>query len=167
LHAWTGGNSHLVKLAASWLKTATTEEIGRGVASLTEQDEVQTFLLSYITQLLGPDDRAILEAASIFRDRFSDEALAFVSGRTRGEIVDASLRLARLYVATRSKEGDTAFFHTSVRDYIYARIRPELRSELHERAAVWYRRGQREEEADYHQHLAEIAFDDVEPEYSL
>lgn len=166
LHSWTGGNAHLIKLAASWLKTATQEEIARGVASLNEQEEVHTFLLSYITQLLSPDDRDILEVASIFRDRFSDEALAFVSGRTRGEIVDTSLRLARVYVATRSREGDTAFFHNSVRDYVYARIEPLRRSDLHERAAAWYRRAERPEEAEYHEKLAEVAVDDLDLNYS-
>lgn len=162
IHAWTGGNPHLIKLAASWLKTATPEEISRGVASLNEQAEVRSFLLDYITQLLGPDERTILQAASVFRDRFSDDALAFVSGRTRGEIVDASMRLSRLYVATRSKEGDTAFFHTSVRDYIYGGIPPVDRSQLHERAAAWYQRGERLDEAEYHRHQAEAAFDDAD-----
>jgi ATP/maltotriose-dependent transcriptional regulator MalT len=162
IHTWTGGTPNLIKLAASWLKTASPEEIARGVRSLNEQEEVQSFLLSYTTQLLGPDDREVLEAASIFRDRFSDEGLAFVSERTRGEIVDASLRLSRVYVATRSREGDTAFFHTSVRDYVYARIEAIRRNHLHDRAATWYRRAGREEEADYHQHRAEIALDDLD-----
>lgn len=162
IHSWTGGNPHLIKLAASWLKTASEDEISRGVASLNEQAEVRSFLLHYITQLLGPEERKILEAASIFRDRFSDEALAFVSGRTRGEIVDASMRLSRLYVATRSKEGDTAFFHASVRDYIYGGIDAVERSQLHERAASWYDRSDRSDEADYHRHQAEAAFDDAE-----
>lgn len=166
LHAWTGGNPHLVKLAASWLKTATGEEIARGVSSLNEQEEVHAFLLEYITQLLSPEDKSILEVASIFRDRFSDEALAFVSGRTRGEIVDASLRLARVYVATRSREGDTAFFHNSVRDHVYARIDPIRLSELHERAALWYRRAGRSEEAEHHDHQAEAALEDLDVHYS-
>lgn len=162
IHTWTGGNPHLIKFAASWLKTASAEEISRGVASLNEQAEVRSFLLSYITQLLGPDERTILQAASIFRDRFSDDGLAFVSGRTRGEIVDASMRLSRLYIATRSKEGDTAFFHTSVRDYIYGGITPLDRSQLHDRAAAWYQRSDRPDEAEYHRHQAEAAFDDAE-----
>jgi ATP/maltotriose-dependent transcriptional regulator MalT len=166
LHAWTGGNPHLIQLAASWLKTATDEEISRGVASLNQQEEVQVFLLSYVTDLLGPDDRAILQAASILRDRFSDEALAAVAGRTRGDIEDASLRLSRVYVATRSREGDTAFFHTSVRDYVYSRIEPGLRSELHARAATWYRKINRAEEADYHEARSEQSLDDWDLDFS-
>lgn len=150
IHAWTGGNPHLVKLSASWLKTATPDEISRGVDSLIDQEEVQAFLLSNITELLDSDDRGILEAASIFRDRFSDDALAYVARQTRGAVQDASHRLVRAYVATRSKQGMSAFFHGSVRDYVYERLDPETKAGLHLRAAAWYHRVGNEEETNYH-----------------
>lgn len=157
IHQWTEGNAHLIKLAASWLKTASSREVSRGVASLKDTSDVQTFLLNYITELLDSDDRALLEAASIFRERFSDDALSFVAERTRGTVMDASLRLVRAYVATRSLDGQSAFFHGSVRDYIYARLEPEYKSELHERAALWYRRHKQLDEAEYHLTAAEKA----------
>lgn len=159
IHQWTEGNAHLIKLAASWLKTATPKEVAHGVASLKNSSEVQTFLLDYITELLDSDDRALLESASVFRERFSDDALAFVAERTRGAVMDASLRLVRSYVATRSLEGDSALFHGSVRDYIYARLEPEKKSELHERAAAWYKRHKQHDEAEYHLAASETAFD--------
>lgn len=155
LHTWTGGNPHLLKLAASWLKSATDEEVARGFSSLTDQLEVQTFLLSNVTELLDSDDRALLEAASIFRDRFSDEALGFVAQRTRGAVIDAGIRLVRAYVATRSLDGEGAFFHASVRDYVYERLDPERRTLLHARASLWYERAADEREADYHRRRAQ------------
>jgi ATP/maltotriose-dependent transcriptional regulator MalT len=154
LHAWTHGNPHLVKLAASWLKTASDDEVARGVDSLNDRLEVQTFLLSNVTGLLDGDDRALLEAASVFRDRFSDDALAFVAQRTRGAVIDAGMRLVRSYVATRSLDGEGAFFHASVREYVYARLEPERRTDLHARAAAWYERSHDEREALHHRRAA-------------
>lgn len=150
IHAWTGGNPHLVKLSASWLKSATPAEIARGVEALIDREEVQAFLLSNITELLDSDDRGILEAASIFRGRFSDDALAYVARQTRGAVQDASHRLVRSYVATRSRQGVSAFFHGSVRDYVYERLDAETRSGLHLRAAAWFHRLGDDEETAYH-----------------
>ncbi|MDQ3952748.1 MAG: hypothetical protein M3279_07285 [Actinomycetota bacterium] len=150
IHAWTGGNPHLVKLSASWLKTATQEEISRGVEAFIDQEEVQVFLLGNITELLDSDDRGILEAASIFRGRFSDDALAYVARQTRGAVQDASHRLVRSYVATRSRQGVSAFFHATVRDYVYERLDPETRAALHLRAAAWFHRAGDDEETSYH-----------------
>lgn len=150
IHAWTGGNPHLVKLSASWLKTATPEEIARGVGALMDREEVQAFLLSNITELLDSDDRGILEAASIFRGRFSDDALAYVARQTRGGVQDTSHRLVRSYVATRSRQGVSAFLHGSVRDYVYERLDPETRAGLHLRAAAWFHRAGDDEETVYH-----------------
>ncbi|MDQ3982500.1 MAG: hypothetical protein M3271_07465 [Actinomycetota bacterium] len=150
IHSWTGGNPHLVKLSASWLKAATPQEIGRGLDGLIDQEEVQAFLLSNVTELLDGDDRGILEAASIFRGRFSDDALAYVARQTRGAVQDASHRLVRAYVATRSRQGVSAFFHTSVRDYVYERLDSEARAALHLRAAAWFHRLGDEDEKNYH-----------------
>lgn len=155
LHAWTEGNPHLLKLASSWLNTATDEEVAQGVASLGTLAEVQSFLLSNVTELLDSDDVDVLEAASIFRSHFSDDALAYVSRHSRGAIVDASLRFVRAYAATRSRTGDSAFFHATLRDYVYERLDPEKRAHLHERAARWYDRDQQKAEAAYHERCAE------------
>lgn len=150
IHAWTGGNPHLVKLSASWLKTATPAEVARGIEGLIDQQEVQAFLLSNITELLDSDDRSILEAASIFRGRFSDDALAYVARQTRGAVQDASHRLVRSYVATRSRQGVSAFFHGSVRDYVYERLDAETKTGLHLRAAAWFHRLGDDDETAYH-----------------
>lgn len=147
----TEGIPHLIKLAAAWLKTTSADETGDELQALNDREEVQEFLLDTITELMGRDDRTVLDAASVFRDRFTDDALAFVADRTRGEIQDASSRFVRAYVATRSRGGDVAFFHTSVRDYLYNRIDVVRRAEFHQRAAHWYRRNDNRKEAAYHQ----------------
>jgi ATP/maltotriose-dependent transcriptional regulator MalT len=150
IHAWTGGNPHLVKLSASWLKIATPAEIARGIEALIDLEEVQAFLLSNIPELLDSDDRSILEAASIFRNRFTDDAVAYVARQTRGAVQDASHRLVRSYVATRSRQGVSAFFHGSVRDYVYERLEPDARAALHLRAAAWFHRLGDDDETAYH-----------------
>jgi ATP/maltotriose-dependent transcriptional regulator MalT len=150
IHAWTGGNPHLVKLSASWLEGAGPAEIARGMEALIDQEEVQAFLLSNVISLLDSDDQGILEAASIFRGRFSDDALAYVARQTRGAVQDASQRLVRSYVATRSRQGLSTFFHGSVRDYVYERLDPEVRAGLHLRAAAWFHRLGDDRETAYH-----------------
>jgi ATP/maltotriose-dependent transcriptional regulator MalT len=157
LHRWTGGVPHLVKLAASWTRTATPQEFARGTASLADLEEVQAFLLDSITELIDADDRSILDAASIFRERFTDDALAFVANRTRGEVQDASLRLVRVHIATRNRQGDCSFFHTSVRDYVYSRLDGERRVQLHHLATQWYEAQKLPDNAQVHRTLAERA----------
>lgn len=155
IHSWTEGIPHLIKLAAAWLKTSDPDEMSGGVDSLADGDEVQEFLLDSITELMGPEDRTILGAASVFRDRFTDDALAFVARRTRGEVRDASLRLIRAYIATRGRDGDVAFFHNSVRDYVYDRLSLEERRTLHERAAIWCEDQGNKNQSAWHQERAQ------------
>lgn len=155
IHDWTKGVAHLISLAGSWLKTSTDQEVSQVFGSLSKLDEVQDYLLDCITELMGAVDRSILEAASVFRDRFTDEALAHVSGNTRGTVADASRYFVRFHVATRGRDGDVAFFHASVRDYIYARLDDARRQELHRRAADFYERVGNIDEATYHEQMAE------------
>lgn len=155
LHAWTDGNPHMLKLAASWLKSATPEQVAEGVESFRDQAEVQEFLLGQVANLIDPDDRVILNGASIFRSQFNDDALAFVTGRTRGGVIDSSMRLVRCYMATRNREGSSAFFHNSVREFIYDRIEPSVRAQLHERAAQWFERTDNRKESIYHRGQAQ------------
>lgn len=150
IHAWTEGLPHLVTLAASWLKSAAPDEIDTGIASLTQEQGVQDFLLAAISELLDSADRAILDAASVFRDRFTDESLAWVAEQTPGIVQDTSRRLVRRHLASRSRSGDVAFFHASVREYFYERLSAERRREIHQRAAEWYTVHGNRGEAAYH-----------------
>lgn len=154
VHAWTRGIPQLTQLAGSWLTTATTDEIAGGMAVFTEQDEVQAFLLDCLTELMDSYDRDILEAASVFRHRFSDAQLAYVAQRTMGEVTDVCRHLARCHIAVRGRSGDVAFIHTSVRDYVYQRLTLPRQIQLHQRAWQWYDRNGDAEEADYHERMS-------------
>lgn len=154
IHAWTAGIPHLVRLAASWLKSATHEEVSAGLTALGHQDDVRDFLLATISEVLDSADRKILDAASVFRDRFTDEVLAHVAELTVGAIEDASRRLVRRHLASRGRQGDVAFFHGSVREYFYARLSAADRVRLHKRAAQWYAANGSLAEQRYHLGLA-------------
>lgn len=157
LHRWTGGVPQLVRLTTSWLRSATPEEVARGTSSLEDLEEVQDFLLDGITELLGTEDRAVLSAASTFRDRFNDDALAYVADRTRGQVQDSSRRLVRYYVAVRSRSGEVAFLHGSVKNYVHSRLSATEHKALHQRAADWYERAGNPSEAAYHRDHARAA----------
>jgi ATP/maltotriose-dependent transcriptional regulator MalT len=150
VHQWTGGIAQLVSFAAPWLSTADPDEMTGGLVTLTTRDDVQAFLLDWLTGLLDSYDRDILEAASVFRAQFTDAALAFVSDRTKSQVGDASRRLVRYNVALRSRSGDVAFVHTSVRDYVYERLSAERLVELHQRIAAWYKAQGNLSEAAHH-----------------
>jgi ATP/maltotriose-dependent transcriptional regulator MalT len=150
VQSWTSGIPHLVSLAATWLRTNSETDLTAAAASLNDLAEVQAFLLESITELLDPDDRGVLEAASIFRDQFTDQALAYVADQTRGAVMDASRRLVNAHIATRSRTGDCAFFHASVRDYVYQRLDAARRATLHTRAAEWATQRGLQAEATHH-----------------
>ena len=150
IRGWTQGVTHLVQLAASWMRTATMAEVSHGLSAFTQLDEVQDYLLDSVTELLDSQDRRILEAASIFRDRFTDALLAHVGQRTVGEVRDTRRRLVRYHVASRGRQGDVAFFHGTVRDYIYAHLDDDTRQALHGRAAEWFDDAGQPDEAAYH-----------------
>jgi hypothetical protein len=157
VHHWTRGVPFLVQLAASWLETAAPEEVEAGGYDFSEQDEVRVFLLDALTGLMDTSDRAILEAASVFRDRFTDPALAYVANRTIGQVVDTSRGLVGTHLASRSRQGGIALLCEVLREYVYQRLAPELRAELHGRAADWYRGHSQPEEAAHHAALADTS----------
>lgn len=156
IHEWTEGIPQLLRFAATWLRHTNVSAVSDWpAASLSETDEVQEYLLDAITsEALDSEDRVVLNAASVFRDRFSDDALAYVAVRTRGAVQDTSRRLVRQHLATRSRTGDVAFFHGTVRDYVYARLDAHDRRDLHTRAASWFRRHGTAAEVTYHQRRA-------------
>lgn len=147
---WTHGVPYLVQLATSWLATADPDEVGSGEHRFSDHADVQVFLLDALTGLMDSSDRHILEAASIFRDRFTDAALAYVAGRTVGQIADTSRRLVTSHLASRSRQNGIALFCEVLREYVYQRLDEPRRRELHSRAADWYRDRLQAEEAEFH-----------------
>lgn len=151
---WTGGVPQLIRLAATWVCSASDEQIARGLAAFSEFEAVQQFLLASISELIRSADREVLDAASVFRQHFSDEAVAYVAGLTAGVVRDTSRRLVTAHLATRSRGGDVAFFHASVREYFYQRLAPDRRTELHRRAARYYQQHDLADEARHHERAA-------------
>lgn len=154
VHEWTGGISQLVALAAAWLRIATEQEISTGMIAFTRRDEVQAFLLDWLTGLMDSYDWDVLEAAAVFRVQFTDAAVAHLTGRTVGQISDVSRRLVRNHIASRGRDEDVAFVHNSIRDYIYHRLPATRRRALHTRAADWYRGLDDDRECVYHEEKA-------------
>lgn len=159
VHLRTQGNPQLLRLAAPWLESLDPAGVDAALRTLTDREEVQTFLLANVAGMMDADDGRILQAAAVFRSRFSDDALAYVAQATRGGVQDASHRLVRSYVATRSKSGEGAFLHTTVRDYVYDRLDAETLTRLHRRAAAWYHLAGDEEETLYHRERAGLEND--------
>jgi hypothetical protein len=153
--AWTGGSPHLIRLADSWLRIATEEEVAEGLAGFTRLDDVQAYLLDTLTAVIDSRDRDILDAASTFRTLFTDGLLSAVSGHPLAAVRDTSRHLVRSRIATRSRIG-VAFVHESIRDYVYARLTDERRAEFHRRAAKWYADNGDAAESAFHALSAEL-----------
>jgi len=162
---WTQGVTHLVRLAASWMKSASELNVSRGLDEFTQLDEVQDFLIDSVTEVLDRRDRVVLQAASVFRDRFTDSAVAYVAERTMGEVRDTSRQLVRCHIATRGRGGDVAFFHTSVREYFYVHLEATTAAKMHQRAAAWFESVGDPDESHYHRdRAASLMIDLAEPE---
>jgi class 3 adenylate cyclase len=90
---------------------------------------VQSLLTGRVDQL-EPNDRALLQAASVIGRRFNPELLAVAVGETD---IDARLTAMRALdlVLPEGKSGDYVFKHVLVRDAVYQSLLSEARRELH------------------------------------
>ena len=94
---------------------------------------VQSLLTARVDRL-APQDRALLQAASVIGRRFDPELLAFAVGGTdidAGLVVMQALDLVRL----DGKSSDYAFKHALVRDALYLSLLSEARTALHAKIA--------------------------------
>jgi tetratricopeptide (TPR) repeat protein len=92
---------------------------------------------------LAPDEKALVQDASVIGKVFWVGALGAVSDRARGEVEEGLLRLERKEFVRRERRssvgGETAFVfrHVLVRDVAYAQIPRGRRAETHRLAAAW------------------------------
>ena len=90
---------------------------------------VQSLLTARVDRL-APNDRALLQAASVIGRRFDPQLLAVVVDET-----DIDARLAAMQaldlVRREDKSGDYAFKHALVRDALYQSLLTEARTALH------------------------------------
>ncbi|HEX2293599.1 MAG TPA: BTAD domain-containing putative transcriptional regulator [Gaiellaceae bacterium] len=98
---------------------------------------VEALLASRI-DLLAPDERAVLQRASIIGTEFHRDALGALTSDT-GISVDAHLRTlgTKGFIRTSVPEDRLAFHHALVRDVAYAELPKADRAALHERLADW------------------------------
>ncbi len=115
--------------------------IGAGLAALEMPPTIHALLAARIERL-RPDERTVLERASVVGRHFSRSAVAALLGRNGSELD------ARLEALRRSEliERDTGwllgepmlrFHHVLIRDAAYRRLLKGTRAELHGRLADW------------------------------
>jgi AAA ATPase domain/Adenylate and Guanylate cyclase catalytic domain len=92
-------------------------------------------LLTARVDRLAPNDRALLQAASVIGRRFDPALLAVAVGET--DAIDARLAAMQALdlVHLDSKAGDFAFKHALVRDALYQSLLTEARAALHSKVA--------------------------------
>jgi class 3 adenylate cyclase/tetratricopeptide (TPR) repeat protein len=92
---------------------------------------------------LAPEEKALVQDASVIGKVFWVGAIGAVSGRARSEIEESLLRLERKEFVRRERRssvgGETAFVfrHVLVRDVAYSQIPRGRRAETHTLAAEW------------------------------
>ena len=103
-------------------------------------------LLSARLDRLGPDERAVLERASVAGREFSSSAIIDLSTEQTDESVDSALRmlirrdLIRPVRSPYAAEDAFRFRHLLIRDAAYESLTKPTRAELHERFADWLER---------------------------
>ena len=122
------------------------EREGEWILDLAEDLPVPDSVLGIIAarlDALPPEDKAVIQNASVVGKVFWPDAVAYVAERGRWAIEEALRRLEQRQLIGRrhdsSVEGDTeyAFEHALIRDVAYRTILRALRAEKHQRAAEW------------------------------
>src|SRR6185369_148406 len=115
--------------------------VGANLAALEMPPTIHALLAARIERL-QPDDRTVLERASVVGRHFSRGAVAALLGRNGSEL-DARLEaLRRSELIERDAgwllgEPALRFHHVLIRDAAYRRLLKGTRAELHARLADW------------------------------
>ncbi|HWA41995.1 MAG TPA: adenylate/guanylate cyclase domain-containing protein [Hypericibacter adhaerens] len=104
---------------------------------------VQSVVLGRLDRL-PPDEKALLQAASVLGQRFHPEALAHLLDRHRVDV--SSLIDAHLL---KPDAAGLAFAHALIRDGVYGSLLKARRKALHRKAADWFRGRDRGLEAEH------------------
>ena len=109
--------------------TGATLDYDAGAVAAALPGSVQSLLTARVDRL-APNDRALLQAASVIGRRFDPELLGVAVGETN---IDA--RLAKIQaldlIRHETRSSDYAFKHALVRDALYQSLLSELRKSLH------------------------------------
>jgi tetratricopeptide (TPR) repeat protein len=122
------------------------EEFARLVAEGREPDELPETVQGLIAarlDALAPDEKALLQHASVLGKVFWAGAVAHLAGAEPGALAPLLHELVRRELTRRERRGsiagetEFAFRHALVRDVAYAQIPRASRAEMHLRAAEW------------------------------
>ncbi len=115
--------------------------VGANLATLEMPPTLHALLAARIERL-GPEDRAVLERASVVGRHFSRSAVAALLGRNGRELNTRIEALQRTELIERDTgwflgEPVLRFHHVLIRDAAYRRLLKGTRAELHEHLADW------------------------------
>ena len=131
LHSRTGGNPLLIRLVAENLTGGGQPGSLDGVMS--ERPQLRRLVAAKV-DLLAPEARATIEAASVVGERLSSQLLAVMTARAETVIRSHLADATAAGVLTQTADG-VVFEHALVRDAVYARLGAAERGMLHRQAA--------------------------------
>jgi class 3 adenylate cyclase/tetratricopeptide (TPR) repeat protein len=114
--------------------TAGKVELDTGAVAVRLPASVQSLLTARVDRL-APNDRALLQVASVIGRRFDPQLLAGAIGETDVESRLAAMQALDL-VRPEGKSSEYAFKHALVRDALYQALLTEARTALHAKIAA-------------------------------
>ncbi len=141
LHEQTQGNVQLLSLAAAILSRSL--DPAALIASLSEQRDVERFVIQQVDAALSDDERAVLGAMSVLLGHPAPRAaLSAILSRSGLKRHVQSLSDRHLLTVQEVAEGPVFSLHTLLRNYYYADLGPDERRTLHRRAGAFYAKEQ-------------------------
>ena len=141
LHEQTQGNVQLLNLAAAMLSRS--PDPAALIARLSEQHDVERFVIQQVDAALSDDERAVLEAMSVLLGHPAPRAaLSAILPRSGLKRHVQSLSDRHLLTTQDAPAGRVFSLHTILRNYYYADLGPDDRRTLHRRAGAFYEKEQ-------------------------
>lgn len=88
-------------------------------------------VISRRINILGDEERDVLDCASIVGEEFSSDMIEKVTGLSRLPLLKKLNNIERKYQLIHSFEGKYRFDHAKIREVLYQEMSPELRKEYH------------------------------------
>jgi len=153
LQARSEGNPLFMESLLGWWEERGLVRIGadgleatKSVPALLEGvPEAMRLIVLHQLEALEPEDRRLLEAASVLGRRFDDEVLAALIDQPVDEVEARLQALARRGLFVRADNDGFAFRHELHRECVHGGLPPRRRVRLHKAAGAWlearHRRG--------------------------
>ena len=141
VHGQTQGNAELLSLAAELLRRSA--DPAAMIARLSQQQDVERFVIREVDESLSDGERAILGAMSALLGYPATRA-ALSAILDRGGLQRSIQSLADRHLLTdqETAEGRVFSLHAMLRSFYYADLGPDERRTLHRRAAAFYEKEQ-------------------------